>query len=770
VVIFLQKRVIWIWQPAPLGRLTMTISTFRPALKFLLAASISTLGSNVAFAQEAAEEADTSEIIVTAQRKSESVQDVPISITALTGEALSKAGIQDTENLVTLTPGLLVQRSVVGKISIRGVGNENYTIAGDPGVAVHSDGVYVARAAAGLFDLYDVNRVEVLRGPQGTLYGRNATGGVINVIPYTPTDEYEGSVTAEYGNYDAFRITGMVNAAVSPTFGIRISVLSNQRDGFTRNTNAGAAARGFGSLDSKDVFAIRAQAASLGDGPFKARLAFEYMNDDSNLPAYKYLNRPTALPNSDFGGGAAAFTKPNLRVVNQAFELNIPGYTRGVGGDSDVFKTTQGSLALHMSYDFGSVSLSSISGYRRTKFNWLNDGDGSDTFYVNYIQQDSSKQYSQEIQLSGGGDTLDWIVGGFYFKETGSSFIALPFTFGANLPFYIAIDGTAKTKAFAGFGELNWKATDRLKVTLGARYSDEKREAAYVYDINFGSLFRRTPNDSDKFNAFTPRLVVNYEATDDINVYASATRGFKSGGFNLLAVQPGFSPEKVWSYELGFKSKFGAGKGTFNANIFYADYKDIQVGQIVNLSSVLTNAAAATLKGAEVEVNYRPVPALDLGATLAYLDAKYDKFCTGDPTQPTAPVSVGCTAANPIDLGGNRFPRAPELTLSGTIGYTADLGGSGSLGLRADARYQSKTFFTQFNRPEISQKAYTIVNSRITWTSESEKFTIGAYVNNLFDKTYFSEVLESGAFNPQLVAQAYVAPPRTYGITAGVKF
>jgi iron complex outermembrane recepter protein len=542
------------------------------------------------------------------------------------------------------------------------------------------------------------------------------------------------------------------------------------RDGFTKNTNAAAAARGFDRLDSKDIFAIRGQVGSLGTGPFQARLLFEYMNDDSNLPAYKYLNRPTALPTSDFGGGAAAFSKQSLRTVNQGFELNLPGTTRSVGSDADVFKTLQTGFALHMSYDFGNVTLSSISGFRDTKFNWVNDGDGADIFYVNYIQQDATKQYSQELQLSGGGDALEWMIGAYYFKETGSSFIALPFPFGADLPFYITIDGTARTKALAGFGELRWNATDRLKVTLGARYSDEKRDAKYRYEINFGAPFIANPDLDAKFNALTPRLVINYEASDDINVYASATRGFKSGGFNLLAIQPGFSPEKVWSYEAGVKTRFAGGDGTLNANIFYADYKDIQVGQIVNLQSVLTNAAAATLKGAEVEVAYKPVSGLDIGATLAYLDAKYDKFCTGDPTQPAAPVSPGCTAANPIDLKGNQFPRAPKLTVSGTLGYTADLGNSGDLAFRIDARYQSKTYFTQFNRPEIAQKSYTIVNGRVTWTSDSDKFSIGAFVNNMFDKVYFTEILESGAFNPQLVAQGYVAPPRTYGVTASVNF
>lgn len=743
------------------------------ALKSCLIVTVSALAlirAHPVLAQQSNEAAESGEIVVTAQRRAESVQDVPISITALTGETLEAAGIQDTENLSTLTPGLLVQRSVVGQIRIRGIGNENYTISGDPGVAVHSDGVYVARAAAGLFDLFDIQRVEVLRGPQGTLYGRNATGGVINVIPNTPQAEFSGRLSASYGNYDAFRMDGYINAPLSDSVAIRIAALGNYRDGFTRNTNAAAAARGFGRLDSKDVFALRAQVANTDDGPFSARLAFEYLNDDSNLSAYKYRNRPNALPTSDFGGGAQAFTKPFLRTVNQGFELNIPGTNRRIANDDDVFKTVQKGIALHLGYDFGNVSLSSISGFRDTKFNWLNDGDGADIFFVNYLQQDSSKQYSQEFQLSGGGEKIEWLAGAFYFRETGESFIALPFPFGANLPFYITIDGTAKTRALAGFGEVRWNVTDRLKVTLGGRYSSEKRAAAYRYEINFGAPVVANPDLKETFNAFTPRLVVNYELTDDLNIYASATRGFKSGGFNLLAIQPSFDPEKLWSFEGGFKATFGGGRGFVNGNVFYTDYKDVQVQQIVNLSSVLTNAAAATIKGAELEVGYRERKGLEAGGTLAFLDATYDKFCTGDPTQPTAPISAGCNAANPIDLTGNRFPRAPKWTLSGYLGYTADLGRGGSLGARVDVRYQSLTYFTQFNRPLISQNGYTLVNGRVTWTSADEKFAFSAFANNLTNKKYFTEVLESGAFNPQLVGQGYVAPPRTYGVAATVNF
>jgi iron complex outermembrane recepter protein len=719
---------------------------------------------------EGAQEEQSGEIIVTAQRRAESVQDVPIAITALSGENLAEAGIQDTESLSTLTPGLLVQRSVVGQVRIRGIGNENYTIAGDPGVAVHSDGVYVARASAGLFDLYDIDRIEVLRGPQGTLYGRNATGGVINVIPNAPTNDLGGALNATYGNYNMVRVDGFVNVPLDNGLSVRLAGLGHFRDGFTENTNAAARARGFGELDSRDVFALRGQLAYDDGGPFTARIAIESINDGSNLPAYKYLNRPNALPTSDFGGGALAFTRDFRRTVNQAFELNIPGTNRSVGDDGDVFTTNQLSGALHLGYDFGDVNLTSITGYRRTRFNWLNDGDGSDTFYVNYIQQDFTKQWSQELQLSGGSDRLEWLVGGYYFRETGDSFIALPFPFGANLPFYILIDGSARTRALAGFGEVRWHATDALTLTLGGRYSDERRSARYRYEINFGAPFVANPNLADTFNAFTPRAVINYALNDDVNIYASVTRGFKSGGFNLLAIQPGFEPETLWSYEGGVKTSFDGGRGFINANIFYTDYKNVQVQQIVNLQSVLTNAAAATIKGAELEFGYRQRFGFEAGGTLAYLDATYDTFCTGDPTRPAAPISPGCNAANPIDLTGNRFPRAPRWTLSSYIGYTVDLGGSGSLGARVDARYQSLTYFTQFNRPLISQAGYSLFNARVSWASANERFGLSAWVNNLTNKLYFNEVLESGAFNPQLVGQGYVAPPRTYGLTASVRF
>jgi iron complex outermembrane receptor protein len=741
------------------------------SLKIAALASSALIAAQPTWAQtQTTETSGLEDIIITAERREASIQDTALSITAVTGDTLTQAGVTSTESLANVTPGLLVQRSVIGKISIRGVGNENYTISGDPGVAVHSDSVYVARAAAGLFDLFDINRVEVLRGPQGTLYGRNATGGVINVIPNTPTEEFGGRLSAEYGNYDKIRVEGMLNGGLAPGLSARVAVLGAWRDGYTTNVFPGAKARGLGDLDNQDLMAVRGQLAYAGEG-FRARLAVEYINDNSNLPPYKYLNVPTApvVAGQNYRIG-------QLRVVEQGFELAVPGATRGVGTDADLFKTNQLGIGLHLDFDIGDLTLKSITGFRSTQFKWFNDGDGAPIFHVNYIQQDDNKQYSQELQLASQSDRIDWIVGVFGFRETGDTYIALPFTFGANLPFYIDIRGDAKTRALAAFGEATFKATEQLKLTVGARYNNERRSIAGTYIINFGALTPVPLAGKETFNSFTPRFVVSYEPSDDLTVYGSVTRGFKSGGFNLLAIQPSFDPEKVWSFEAGFKSQFLDNRLRFNANIFYMDYKDMQVGQIINLSSVITNAASSRLYGLEAELAAKPNDVFEFGGTLAYLNAKFKDFCTGDPTRPTAPVSAGCNAANPIQLKGNRLARSPEWALTGYFVLGDDFDGIGNVSLRGDIRYQSQMFFTQFNRtaaaqpPGVEQKSYAIANMRLTWTSESERFSVAGYVNNLFDKDYFTEVLESGAFNPQLVSQGYVAPPRTYGLTATVTF
>lgn len=726
-------------------------------------------------ADTATAETATPDIIVTANKREQSIIDVDTSITAIGGDDLVQRGIQDTQQLIVATPNLIVQRSIIGKIHIRGIGNENYTVGGDPSVAVHSDGVYVARAAAGLFDLFDIDRVEVLRGPQGTLYGRNATGGVINVIPRTPSNSFEGYATAEYGNYNHVRVEGAVSGPIGGGFSARISGLGFWRDGFIRNVNAGARARGFGRLDDKDLWAVRGQLAYDNDGPFTARVSVEYIHDNSNLPPYVYLQQPAPfLPTIPTG----------RRTIDQGLEPQLPilgGTARSFGSDADLFKSYQLGVSLHMDYNLGGATISSITGYRNTKFNYLNDGDGTAAFYVNYGQQDESDQYSQELRIASSNEgRFNWLVGGFFFREKSRTFIGLPIRlslFGL-ADDSITVDGTAKTTAYALFGELYYRLTDTLKVTLGGRYSHEKRETSYLYKGLFAAPVQAPPATAGDqtpgqrtFNDFSPKAVLTWEPDANTNVYASVTRGFKSGGFNLLALQPGFEPEKIWNYEVGFKARMAGGAVRLGASAFYSDFKDLQVGQIVNLQSVLTNAAKAEIYGVEADVAVQATPFLELGGTLAYLHANFTSFCTADPTQPTATPQAGCTdPANPINLSGFRLPRAPRFTASGYLGYTFDLGATGLVRARVDARYQSLTYFTQFNRPSVAQDGYAIVNARLTWSDAQERYSVGVWANNLFNKFYYNEVLESGAFNPVLIEQSYPAPPRTYGVSVSARF
>lgn len=713
------------------------------------------------------------DIIVTANKRVQSIIDVDSSITALSGDDLAAAGAQDTQALTNLTPNLVVQRSIVGKIHIRGIGNENFSVGGDPSVAVHSDGIYVARASAGFFDLFDIDRVEVLRGPQGTLYGRNATGGVINVLPRTPTNDLNGYATVEYGSYDHFRAEGAAGGPIADGLTARIAGMRATRDGFIRNVNQQASDRGFGRLDSKDIYGLRGQIA-YDAGIVRARVLAEYIHDDSNLPAYVYFRQPAPyLPPIPSG----------RREVDHGYEPLLPvlgGASRSFGSDDDLFKSNQLGLGLHLDVDLGPVTLSSVTGYRSFKFNWLNDGDGTSAFFVNYGQQDESDQWSQELRLTSQSQgRFNWLVGYYYFNEDSESLIGLPVRlslFGLPDDSIIA-DGTAGTRAHALFGELYYRLNDQLKVTVGGRYSREKRSTDYLYKGLFAAPVQapiptaEDPNPGRRtFTDFAPKLVLTYEPDARTNIYASAAKGFKSGGFNLLANQPSFDPETIWNYELGIKRRTPGGL-RFGASAFYSIFKDLQVGQIIELQSILTNAAKARIYGLEADFAYRPDDRLDIGGALGLLSAKFTRFCTADPTQPGAALEGGCDdLSNPIDLSGKTLPRAPKMSLSGYGSYRFDLGASGSLTARADARFQSRIYFTQFNRPTVTQDPYVLVNGRLTWTPASERFAVALWAQNVFNEYYFTEVLESGAFNPMLVEQGFPGPPRTVGISLSASF
>jgi iron complex outermembrane recepter protein len=718
------------------------------------------------------------EITVTAEKRASTIQETPISITAFTGDDLIDAGVGDSYGLAAFTPGLTIQKEVIGKVVIRGVGTENYTVGSDPGVAIHKDGAYVARSSVSIFDFFDLDRVEVLRGPQGTLYGRNATGGVINILSNEPTEEFEGYVKGDFAEYAKVRLEGAVSGSLGlPGVTGRLSMLYAERDGFTRNVFPTAEARGVDELDNQELWAGRGQVnIAIGENA-DLLLQAEITRDDSLPPAFKYFDLTNAYWFNAFGPDQDL---PDLRTVSQGFEDQIPGAGRTVPSFG---RADQDAYLARLTWDLGSTTFTSLTSYRTIDFSWINDGDGFDTFFVTYFQTDESEQLTQEFQLASNTDSkLQWIVGAFYLDEEAETFTGIPFIIGTPND-YILWDGRSDTEAWAVFGQATYAFTDRLTVTAGLRYNEEEKQGDLVYNL-FGfvagpEVWLGSPPGTewtdvlnDKWDAFTPKLAVDYRFTDDIMGYVSATRGFKSGGFNLLAPQLPYEPEELWSYEAGVKTRWADGRVIANLSTFYYDYTDMQVGKVVNLSATVVNAAEATIMGAELEARALLGNGFELNLGLSLLDTEYEEFVTEDPAWPG---DAGCGtlvgAPRTISLEGCQLPRAPEYQAIVGLSWSKPLADGGELRIRGDYSYRGDQYFTQFNRSIVGQDSYGLLNARISYAAPDNRFFVTVYGDNITDEDYFVTVLESGVAAPgTVVPQAVIGAPRMFGMTVGYNF
>jgi iron complex outermembrane receptor protein len=759
-------------------------------------AVLGVLASAAAQPALAAEGAVLEEITVTAEKRVSTVQETPISIAAFTGEDLAEAGVVDSYGLANVTPGLTIQKEVIGKVVIRGVGTENYTVGSDPGVAIHKDGAYIARSSVAIFDFFDVSRVEVLRGPQGTLYGRNATGGVINIISNEPSEEFGGYIKADVGEYSKMRFEGAVTGSLgAPQVTGRLSFLYAERDGYTENLFPGspgipadpnfgfpgtppltnASSRDVDELDNQELWGLRGQVnISIGDSA-DLLLQAEILRDDSLPPAFKYFD------SAPWFNPAVDLDLPDLREVSQGFEEAIPGTNRTVPSFG---RADQDAFLARLTWDFGGTSFTSLTSYRTIDFSWINDGDGFDTYFVTYFQTDESEQFTQEFQLASNTDAkLQWILGAFYLDEEAKTFTGIPFV----LPFfgpapYILWDGKSETQAYGLYAQGTYAFSDKLKLTVGARYNKDEKQGDLVYNT-FGFVVEpeaaigAPPGTTwaevldDDWDATTPKVALDYQFTDDVMGYVSATRGFKSGGFNLLAGQPPYDPEKLWSYEAGVKTRWADGRVIANLSAFYYDYEDMQVGKVVNTSAVVTNAAAATIMGAEAELRALLGGGFEANVGLSFLDTEYDEFLTEDPYWVGTP---GCgtlvAAPNEVNLKGCQLPRAPEFQGVVGLSWTTPMPNGGSLTLRGDYSYRDDQYFTQFNRDVVAQDAYGLVGARVTYTAPDDKFFLTLYGDNLTDEEYFVTVLESGVAQVSVVPQAVLGAPRVAGVVAGFNF
>lgn len=671
------------------------------------------------------------ELIVTARKREETLQNTPLSVAAFTSEQLEKSLIQDLYDVGIQTPGMIVNKEIVGKIYIRGIGAENLTIGGDPGVAVHVDGAYIARTSAAIFDLYDVERVEVLRGPQGTLYGRNATGGTVNIVSKAPTEEFEGNVSLEVGNYDYVRVGAVASGRLgSNRLLARAAIVKSDRDGFTPNVLTGE------DLFDEDLLMGRFRLRYLPTDNLTIDLIADFSEDNSSPAPFKQLEFSEL-----FEGILGANDPEGLRPVAQESPVREM---------QDQFGVTA-----IINWDLENSTFTSLTSYRDTEFEAVFDGDAVDITFQNFEDFDDTQQFSQEIRLaSNSSGDWDWIVGAYYFNDDGDTRIFIPIP---GFGFDILHLASMSTDAFALFGQTTYRVSDRVALTAGLRYNSDDKEATQFSD--FGFIPPMTQPLEQDAEEFTPKFGIEYRPSDDVLIYANATRGFKSGGFTFNGFQGSFEPESVWAYEAGFKSTFAQGSATLNGSAFYYDYTDLQVSKLENNAGVITNAADATIFGAELELLAQVTDVWRINAGLSYLSAEFDEFLTEDPSNP----QLGT-----IDLKGNSLPRSPEFSANVGTEFVVASGTAGDLSFRIDYQYQDKSFFTAFNRDLSAQDSFSIVNARITYANSDNSLRIAGFVRNALDEDYFLNILESGVETGK--PEGFLAAPRTYGLQLSYSF
>lgn len=749
---------------APINRTSTDLRRKKARFLSLLAAG-SVFGASSAFAQTATDTEGLADIVVTATRSAESLSRVPASISAVSEDALGTGGIKDVASLSSAIPNLSVgDQFGVNRIFIRGIGMTSIDLGADGGVAFLQDGAQIARPAAQLSGFYDLERVEVLRGPQGTLYGRGATAGAINLITKRPTAELDGYARASYGNYDAVTFEGAAGGAISgDTIMARIAGKYDRRDGYGINQFTGK------DIDDRDAYAFRGSLLAKAGEDVEILLSGEYFHENDSNYAFHYFG-PTVAPENLLGsilGGQSLITVAQAAGKKPNF--------RDIYSDQEPFNRRHGySFTGTIDWTPGDWDVKSITAYRKfVRFNRDDlDASNANMFGQNNYDEDS-KTFSQEFVATYKSDKYDLLFGAMYFNESLYGSVRVPLT---NLAVLLKIAGqvppetpdnafdslnyqqlgTVDINALGFYAQASYAVTDQLKLTAGGRFSHEKRKGEGSFDF----LSSVSTDKAKSWNAFTPTVSLNYQATDNTLIYATVTRGFKSGVINIGSRNDVINPEYVWSYEVGLKTSTADNKLQANLAGFYMDYTDLQVG-FVDSSSVVTtvNAASARNYGLEAELRARPTPGLTLELFGTYLNAKYRKFTSGDYRQGFAQV----------DLAGNRLSNAPEFSFRAGADYDLPISLPGKLNLRGDINWQGRVYFTEFNNADATQKGYALINAGLRYTSENGGWTVDLWGRNLADKlVYTNNIITAPLFSSVRVGS--VAPPRTYGITFGVNF
>lgn len=711
---------------------------------------------------------------VTARRRNEWLQDVPVAISAFSEQQLSDLHADDISGIQHAVPNLYLDKGdgANAVIYIRGVGQNDSLAFADPGVGIYVDDVFIARSQAAFLEMFDVDRVEVLRGPQGTLYGRNTIGGAIKFVSLPPPRTPKGYLEVGAGNYDQRVLKASFGGPlVKDTLNGKVAMAYSSRDGYARNTLDGKSdgdqdsLSGRAALDWKpsDKLQILFSADGRRDRP-----------DSSRSPV-----RETPITGATVTGQLVTYpkaTNPYVVDVNANRLSDLTAYGASV-------------TARYQASD--AVTIESITAHRDMDFDLNLDTDGSPLPILDILLKQKQNQFSQELRASyDAGDSLTGTAGLYYFRDSDTTFsgvdngAATIFGFPVTLfgfPSSSLAETKQVTRSYAAFADASYNVNERFAIGAGLRYTYEEKTSGREFENFFDptvSVIKRTPpflggtgvvgtpiHGSANFNALTPKLSLSYKSSDDVLLYASAARGFKSGGFdgrgtNDFSFQP-FRPEFVWSYEAGAKTGWMDGKLILNAAYFYSDYTDMQVtsfgadpvsGVFVSLFS---NAAAATIQGLEFELAAQPTTNLSINASLGLLDASYDKFST----------LVGGAVT---DVSDRRMVNSPKLNGSVGVTWNQPIGNGLNLVLHGDANHRSTLATEITDSPVLRQGAYTLFNAFAALRSHKGRWELRAAVQNIGNEKVRVQGFNLAEFPG--VELGFYSAPRTYDLRVIYRF
>ncbi|MFL9711518.1 TonB-dependent receptor [Methylobacillus sp. Pita1] len=721
-------------------------------------------------------ESSLGSIVVTAQRREENAQEVPTAISVLGGEELQQRGIGRSAGEILNN----VPNSSAGTIQngrprwwIRGVGAGQQQLDFPNPIGFYIDDVFISNASATGIPIFDLERVEILRGPQGTLWGKNTTGGAVNIVSKKPafSENPEGYAKVDYGSFGDKVIQGAVGGTiVDERIAGRISFYNQDLDGRFTNQFNGKTSGG------------------VEDSVIRGQLLFALTPDlDALLNVYHRKYKTD-------GNVGTVYSRTGEFRNGYRPSRNINHVSSNAEESNDV---TQNGISLNVNWQIGKLTLTSITAYADYKTENFADTDNSPLEIGRGYTDAKSKQWTQEFRLaSPREDRWNWLTGFFYFKEDIDSFSAnarlpngsVPQFAGSSQPVsFNSTDLSHKSESYAIFGSTTYNFSEKFDTTLGARWTTEEKK----YDLNrlnntagtaswsdlgswwssytggIGGTGTFTDERSKRWNAFTYDITPQYKITDTDRVYFKFSRGIKSGGYNTAAANPlalnTLKPEELNAYEIGYKSEWLNGRLNFNANAFYYDYSNVQVNVVgTNLAvpiSYLQNVEKASVKGAEFEVEALPTNNLHLNANIGILKTEFEKF------------DIQNGGGN---HDGNEFVRAPRWSaqLRGT--YNIPLENGSRILLGADARYLGKQYFfvVPQNNDLLNQGAYTLVNARVSYLTKNDKIEITGYVNNLFDKEYRYHALPASAPAGTAISgnTVYWGNPRTIGASLTYRF